>query len=83
LKALDYEGSGAFNISTGKETTNIDVFKQIEYFLKTGIKPKYGPSRAGDIFRSSLSSSKAKKFLKWKSAVNFKNGVKKTIEYYE
>lgn len=82
LKALNYKHNDFFNISTGVETTNNQVFKALESHLKTGLKPKHGPPRAGDPQRNSLSPKKANKLLKWKAKLDFKSGIKKTLDCY-
>jgi UDP-glucose 4-epimerase len=82
IKALVCKKSGAFNISTGKETSNIEVFNQIEFILKTGIKPKFGLPRPGDILRSCLSPKKAMDLLNWHSSTTVKNGIEKTLRSY-
>jgi UDP-glucose 4-epimerase len=83
LKATLFKGSGIFNISTQKETTNNEVFNRIALYLKSNLKPKHGSPRLGDILRSYLSSNRANRILKWKCEVSFKDGIEKTIEYYK
>lgn len=82
IKALDYPKSDYFNIATEVETTNLQVFEAIEEELKTGIKVNFGPARPGDPLRSCLSIKKAKELMGWQPQVSFKEGVKRTIEYY-
>lgn len=82
ILAIDCKISDTFNISTGIETTNNQVFETIEKELKTGIKPIYGPPRAGDPFRICLSPEKAKKILKWVPKTGFQEGVLLTLKHY-
>lgn len=83
LKALDFDRSDYFNISTGVRTSTMEVFETLEEQLKTGLKPNFGPPRSGDALHNSLSPKKAKKFLGWEPKTDFKTGVKLTIEYYK
>ncbi len=83
IKAMDYEDSDYFNIATGIETKNQQVFDVLESILATGITPNYGPARKGDAYRVVLSPQKANQKLGWKAATDFKEGVRKTIEYYK
>ncbi len=80
--ALAYDQSDYFNIATGLETSNQAVFDAIESHLKTGIQPAYGPDRPGDPRHNSLSPAKAKRLLRWGAKIDFKGGVKTTLDYY-
>lgn len=82
IKALDFNRSDFFNISTGMRTSNNQVFKTIEEELKTGIEPKYGPERPGDTRHSCLSPNKAIELLNWEPKTDFKTGVNQTAKYY-
>lgn len=82
IKALDFDRSDFFNISTGLRTSNNQVFKIIEEELKTGLEPKYGPNRPGDTRHNSLSPKKAIELLNWEPKTDFKTGVKLTVNYY-
>lgn len=82
IKALDFEASDAFNISTGVRTNNIEVFNTIERELNTGIKIQFSDPRVGDALHNSLSPQKAKEKLGWTPKTDFKTGVKLTTQYY-
>lgn len=82
IKALEFNESDYFNISTGVGTVNNEVFQAIEEELKTGLKPHYGPDRPGDARNVTLDPKKAESLLGFKAQTDFKTGVKKTIEYY-
>ncbi len=82
IKALNYNQSDYFNISTGTQTTTQQVFDAIESNLKTGIKPLNGPDRPGDPRKISLSSKKAQEKLGWEATVDFTQGIEKTIQFY-
>jgi UDP-glucose 4-epimerase len=76
LKYLLHDKSdkfSVFNIGRGEGTTIlqlIDLFQEI-----SGKRPKYviGPRRQGDIVESWANSSKANKFLNWKSIYSLKD----------
>lgn len=86
IKALAYKNSGSegpyFNISTGTETSNQQVFDLITKITGSNITPKYGPDRPGDPRRNSLSPEKAKLLLDWEPKVDLLAGVQLTIKYY-
>ena len=82
LLALKKGNNDAFNLGTGEETSVQQVFDTLEKYLKTGLKPVYGPPVLGDVSRVLLDTSKAQKLLGWKAKYTFDRGVKKTIKYY-
>lgn len=82
IKAMEFLGSDYFNISTGARTSNIEVFETIEGRIKSGLKPNFGPPRAGDALHNSLSPKKAKEKLGWEAKTDFNRGVHLTVQYY-
>ena len=82
IAALSYEKNDYFNISTGVPTTNNEVYAILEGYLKTGKPVKYGPERPGDARHVILSPEKAKSRLGWSDQVNFREGVRLTLESY-
>lgn len=82
IKALSFPKNDYFNISTGIETASLKVYETIAQVLEIKTKPKFGPPRKGDPLRSCLSNKKAEKILKWTAKVTFKEGVRKTIDFY-
>jgi len=84
LKAMEYKGKKEiFNIGTGIETSINELYKIISKLLKTKIKPKYAPEKPGDLKRSCLDISLAKKELKWEPKFDLEDGLKKTIECFK
>ena len=82
LKAIEYKGKKeVFNIGTGTETSINELYKTISELLKTKIKPKYVPPKPGDLKRSCLDISLAKRELKWESKFSLKEGLQKTIKF--
>jgi len=81
LKAMEYKGKKEiFNIGTGIETSINELYKIISKLLKTKIKPKYAPEKPGDLKRSCLEISLAKRELKWEPKFDLKKGLQKTIK---
>jgi UDP-glucose 4-epimerase len=83
IKALNYAQNDYFNVSTGSQTSNLEVFDTIGSALNSRFKANFGPSRPGDPLKNALDPSKAEAKLGWKAQISFKEGVKKTIEYYQ
>lgn len=81
LLALKKGITGTFNISTGKKTSVLNLYKLI--VKKTAKKNtfKFGPERVGEIKESVLSNYRAGKILGWQPEINLEVGLEKTIEY--
>jgi UDP-glucose 4-epimerase len=84
LKAMEYKGKKEiFNIGTGIETSINKLYEIISKLLKAKIKPKYAPEKSGDLKRSCLDISFAKKELKWEPKYNLENGLRTMIKNIE
>lgn len=83
IKALEHRENDYFNISTGTQTSNLEVFNTIGKVLGIDFRPNFGPNRPGDPLKNALDPSKARLKLSWQAQVSFKDGVQKTVEYYQ
>lgn len=71
-----------FNVACGSRYTVNDLVSNLNNILGTSIKPEYKPERPGDIKHSHADISKAK-FLGYNPHISFKDGLRKTVEYYK
>ena len=73
-----------FNIGSGKAISVKKLIKLIHKLIAKG-KPKFGviKMRKDEILKSIPSISKAKIHFNWKPKVSIKEGIEKTIAYYE
>jgi UDP-N-acetylglucosamine 4-epimerase len=72
----------AFNIGVEGQTTIYELFKIIKDELKLDMEPIFGPNRSGDIPHSNADISKARKILNYNPQILFKEGIIRTILYY-
>ena len=72
----------AFNIGVEGQTTIYELFKIIKDELELEMEPVFGPNRSGDIPHSNADISKARKILDYNPQILFKEGIIKTIKYY-
>ena len=70
------------NIACGQSISLNQLVAEINSCLATEIKPVYGPERPGDIKHSLADISLSKKLLNYIPEVDFKAGIKKTIDYF-
>ncbi len=78
-----------FNIATGRETKDIEVFNEVIGALRTqfpthkfDVKPRLEAKRPGEVTRSLLDINKAASQISWEPQVPFKEGVRLTVDAY-
>ncbi len=82
-KALVINKVGSFNIGTSKETNVIEIFDILKNITGSQIDAKHGSAKTGEQKRSCLDIGLAQKVLGWKAKVDLKEGLKKTVEYFQ
>lgn len=75
-------GNLVLNIGTGKLTSVNKLFSEMKKIIGYQKDAIYKPSRKGELFRSYLDVSYAKKFIGWEPKTEFNCGLKETIEYF-
>ncbi|MDD5129940.1 MAG: SDR family oxidoreductase [Candidatus Omnitrophica bacterium] len=74
---------GVFNVAGGKDTTILDLVKDLNKILGKNIPPKLLPVRPGDVFKTQADIRSAAKFLNFKPKVNFSEGLKITVDFWK
>jgi nucleoside-diphosphate-sugar epimerase len=70
------------NIACGQAVTVNEVIDIINELLGKDIKPKYNPTRPGDVKHSLADITLARKTISFKPKVQFKQGLQKAINWY-
>ncbi len=83
LLALKEGISGVYNVGTGVGTTVNQLFKILSRLTGYQKEPVYGSHRKGDLRKSILDSSKAKKELGWNPQTSLEEGLALTVEYFK
>ena len=74
----------AYNISANNEFNNLEIVNKIlEIMGKSSDLIEFVEDRPGHDQRYSLDSSKIKNEFGWSTKINFEEGLRKTIEWYE
>lgn len=76
-------GLGQYNVSTGIETSIVELAEMLCDISGVGKVPEFGPARAGDIQRSYLCANKAAACLHWRAQTPLRRGLQETFEYYQ
>lgn len=82
LKAMEYEGTGEFNVGTGIETDINTMFDKIRAATESSQERVNGPAMPGEQRRSVISYDLIKKSMGWSPAVSLDEGIKKTVEFF-
>jgi len=82
LLAAEKKIEGVFNISTNKKTSILNLYKLLKNKIESKGKVNFTKSRKGDIKKSVLDNSRAKKVLAWRPKYGLKEGIGETINYF-
>jgi len=69
------------NVSTGKETSILNLIKIIEKMSRKKIKTKFKPINASEIMKSCLDNSFIKQKIGWEPKTKLEEGIIKTYSY--
>lgn len=83
VKALKYGNELILNVSSAEKISINDLYNTINDILNKNVIPNYEQERAGDIVHSLLDNSNTIEELKWKPSFSLKEGLEKTLEYYQ
>ncbi|MCU0666153.1 MAG: SDR family oxidoreductase [Candidatus Omnitrophica bacterium] len=75
--------SGVFNVAGGRDYSVLELASILNKILGKKIKPVFLPKRQGDVFRTKADLTLSKKLLGFKPQVNFTEGLKITVEYFQ
>lgn len=71
-----------FNVASGSDYTILELVKILNKILKKKLKPRFLPSRPGDVFRTLADLTRSRRKLGFKPKVDFIEGLEKAIEYF-
>lgn len=71
------------NVANGKDYSILDLVDLLNRITGKNISPVFTPPRLGDVFRTLADISKAKKILKYKPKFDFKQGLRRTVEWFQ
>lgn len=82
LLAMGKGENSIYNIGTGIETSDQQIFDMIARALDFKAPPFYAPLHKGEVYRISLDSSKARRELGWSPQISLEEGIARTVNYY-
>ncbi|MDP2923080.1 MAG: SDR family oxidoreductase [Candidatus Omnitrophota bacterium] len=72
-----------FNVANGKDNTVLELVYALNKIIGKNIKPTFLPVRPGDVFRTLADISKIKSKLGFKPKVDFEEGLKRTVTWFQ
>jgi UDP-glucose 4-epimerase len=84
LLACKAEGVGGqmFNLACGESFSLNHLFQELQNIMGTSLEPIFEDARIGDVKHSLADITKARNSLGFDVQVDFKNGLKKTVEWF-
>lgn len=71
------------NVACGEETDLLELIAAINANLGTNIEPRFEAPRPGDVRSSRADISRARKLLGYAPPVDFREGLRRSIDYYK
>jgi UDP-glucose 4-epimerase len=72
-----------FNIGCGQDQSVLGLVAVLNKIMKKSVKPVFEKPRLGDVQKSQADISKARKFLGYSPKINFEEGLKRTILWFQ
>lgn len=82
LLAMECGSNTIYNIGTGIETSDRQLFDALAGILDYSGEPKYEPVRMGEIYHSCLDATRAKKELGWQPQLSLEKGLLQTVSQF-
>jgi len=82
LLSLEGGEGKIYNIGSGIGTSVNNIYQTLQGILGFEADPKYASSRTGEIKRVYLDSTKAQKELGWRQEISFKEGLRRTVDWF-
>ena len=83
LAAIDRGAGYSMNVATGEPTSVNRIFELLQGITGYKWDPLHAPNRAGEVYRISLDSSRAKQELGWSPKINLEDGLQMTVDYFK
>lgn len=83
IAAIDRGNSQAMNVATGEATSINRIFELLQGITGYKWDPIHALHRAGEVYRISLDSSRAKQELGWSPKTSLEEGLQLTVDYFK
>jgi UDP-glucose 4-epimerase len=83
LLAMDSGSGQVYNLGSGKGTSINQLFEEMRQLTAYPLDPVHGPPRLGDVYQIYLDAKKAESELGWRPAIGLREGLQRTLSYFE
>jgi len=80
--ALEAGDGGAYNVGTGREVSDDQVFAAVRDAVGVKIEAVHSEFRKGEVQRIALDASRIRNDLGWRPRVTIEQGIPKAVEFY-
>ncbi len=80
--ALEAGDDRICNLGSGRGTSVNDVFRHLAEITGFQGSPRYGPAKAGEVYRIFLDASAAAAELGWRPEVDLREGLRETVAWF-
>jgi len=81
LAAIERGAGGIYNIGTGVQTTDQQVFEEVARAAGYDGEPLYADERKGEVRHIALDCDRAHRELNWRAETQFADGIAQTVAY--
>ncbi len=82
VRAAEKGGDVYVNVGTGRETSMNELYALIAKSVGHDARPEYGPGKPGDVPRSCLDATMARRVIGWEPYVSLEEGIATTVEWF-
>jgi UDP-glucose 4-epimerase len=82
LQALGNGDGDVFNLGWGIGTSVNTIFHRLKSITNLEVKEVHGPPKLGEVQKSCLDASKAKRILGWQPKVELEEGLRRTVDFF-
>ncbi len=82
LLALERGNNATYNIGTGVETSDQEVFDTLTRIVGYSGSPVYAAVRPGEVYRICLDAARAQREMGWQPQLTLEEGLSQTVDYY-
>lgn len=83
ITAVENGVSDTLNLSTGAETSVLDLFNNLKNVTASSYEPMFGPAKEGDQRRSLIDYAAAKTALGWEPETALVDGLQLTVDHFK
>lgn len=79
----ELDGGIVMNVACGARTTLNEIIAMLNAFTNQSLPTKFSPPRAGDVLHSQADISRARELLGYEPAVDVREGLRRTLDWYK